>query len=158
MASAALGAVTIGADRTLVALAALCAGAPAELDLWLADLHLPAAQRDAVIRAAHVAPVLARELRGREHTPSELRELLRREPLEALALALALQAPADAIVRWVTELSGVRLEIGGGDLIAAGVRPGPVIGQVLEEVLGRKLDGLVQGREEELETALELAR
>ena len=124
VASAALGAVTLGADRTLTALAALCAGAPADLDLWLGDLHLPAAERDAVVRASRVGPVLATELRAREHTPSELRELLRREPPEALALALAFQAPADVILRWVTELSAVRLEISGDDLVAAGVPAG----------------------------------
>ena len=144
VASAALGALTIGADRTLTALAALCAGAPAELDRWLADLHLPAAERDAAVRAAYAGRLLAQELRARDHTPSELRELLRREPPEALALALAFQAPANDIVRWVTELSDVRLEIGGDDLVAAGVKPGPVIGQVLEETLKRKLDGLVR--------------
>ncbi len=158
VASAALGALTIGADRTLASLAALCANAPAELDPWLANLHLSAAERDAAVRAAYAGQLLAQELRAQDHTPSELRELLRREPPEALALALAFQAPANDIVRWVTELSEVQLEIGGDDLVAAGVKPGPVIGQVLEETLKRKLDGLVRGRDEELETALELAR
>ena len=58
----------------------------------------------------------------------------------------------------MTELSGVRLEIGGDDLLAAGVPEGPAIGRALEETLRRKLDGLVNGRDEELHTALELAR
>ncbi|MGH2712395.1 MAG: hypothetical protein ACRDM7_00635, partial [Thermoleophilaceae bacterium] len=60
--------------------------------------------------------------------------------------------------RWATELSRVGLEIGGADLLAAGVAEGPAIGRALEETLRRKLDGLVAGRDEELETALELAR
>lgn len=58
----------------------------------------------------------------------------------------------------MTDLSGVRLEIGGADLLAAGVPEGPAVGQALEETLRRKLDGLVRGRDEELRTALELAR
>ena len=157
VASAALGAVTIGSDRALAALAALCSSAPRELDLWLADLGLPAARRDAVSRAARVAPRLATELRGRAHTPSELAALLRREPPEALALALALQAPPDDVLRWVGELRDVRLEITGDDLTAAGVPEGPGLGRALEQTLARKLDGLVRGRDEELEQALRLA-
>jgi tRNA nucleotidyltransferase (CCA-adding enzyme) len=158
VASASLGAAAIGADRGLASLAALCAGAPEELDLWLAGLHLEARERDGVSRAARIAAVLAHELRARECTPSELRDLLGGEPPEALALALAFGAPSDPILRWVTDLSGVRLEIGGDDLIAAGVPEGPALGRALEETLRRKLDGLVRGREDELRTALELAR
>jgi tRNA nucleotidyltransferase (CCA-adding enzyme) len=158
VASASLGAAAIGADRAVAALAALCASAPEELDLWLAGLNLEARDRDAVSRAARVAGRLARELRGREHTPSELHALLEGEPPETLALALALRAPSEPVLRWVTELSRVRLEIGGADLLAAGIPEGPAIGRALEETLRRKLDGLVRGRDSELATALEVAR
>ena len=158
VASAALGAAAIGADRGVAALAAMMESAPEELDMWLADLGLPAAERDAASRAARVAPRIAAALREREHTPSDLRALLAREPLEALALALALRAPSEPILRWVTDLRGVGLDITGADLLAAGVPEGPAIGRALEETLRRKLDGLVSGRDEELETALLLAR
>jgi tRNA nucleotidyltransferase (CCA-adding enzyme) len=158
VASATLGAVTLGADRALAALAALCAPAAERLDLWLADLHLAAWNRDAVARAARVAPRLAAELKEREHTPSELRTLLGRETLVALALALAMGAPHEPILRWVTELEPVRLEISGDDLLAEGVPEGPALGRALEETLARKLDGIVHGRDQELETALLLAR
>jgi tRNA nucleotidyltransferase (CCA-adding enzyme) len=158
VASATLGAVTLGADRALAALAALCAPAAERLDLWLADLHLAAWNRDAVARAARVAPRLAAELKEREHTPSELRTLLGRETLVALALALAMGAPHEPILRWVTELAPVRLEISGEDLLAEGVPEGPALGRALEETLARKLDGVVHGRDQELETALLLAR
>jgi tRNA nucleotidyltransferase (CCA-adding enzyme) len=158
VASAALGAAAIGADRAVSALAALVESAPEELDMWLADLHLLAEERDGASRAARVAPRIAMTLREREHSPSELRELLGREPLEALALALALRAPSDPILRWVTELRSVALEISGDDLLAAGVPEGPAVGRALEETLRRKLDGVVSGRGAELETALQLAR
>jgi tRNA nucleotidyltransferase (CCA-adding enzyme) len=158
VASATLGAVTLGADRALAALAALCAPAAERLDLWLADLHLAAWNRDAVARAARVAPRLAAALKEREHTPSELRTLLGRETLVALALALAMGAPHEPILRWVTELEPVRLEISGADLLAEGVPEGPALGRALEETLARKLDGIVHGRDQELETALLLAR
>src|SRR5215212_1720752 len=158
VASAALGAAAIGADRGVAALAALVENAPEDLDLWLADLHLPAEERDAASRAARVADRIATALRERELSPSELRALLAREPLEALALALALRAPSEPVLRWVTDLRGVSLEISGVDLLAAGVPEGPAVGRALEETLRRKLDGLVSGRDEELETALLLAR
>jgi tRNA nucleotidyltransferase (CCA-adding enzyme) len=158
VASAALGAVAIGADRAIAALAALIEEAPEKLDLWLADLHLPAEERDAAARAARVAPRIAAALRERAHSPSELRGLLGREPPEALALALALQAPSEPILRWVSELRPVALEISGTDLVAAGVPEGPAVGRALEETLKRKLDGLVSGHAAELETALLLAR
>ncbi len=158
VASAALGATAIGADRAIAALAALTEEAPEKLDLWLGDLHLAAEERDAAARAARVAPKIAAALREREHTPSELRGLLGREPLEALALALALSAPSEPILRWVSELRPVTLEISGDDLLAAGVPEGPAVGRALDETLNRKLDGLVSGRDEELETALLLAR
>jgi tRNA nucleotidyltransferase (CCA-adding enzyme) len=155
VASAALGAAAIGAERSLAGLAGLVSADPPGLDQWLSDLHLRAAERDAVARAARVAPLLARQLRG-ELRPSELYALLRDEPLEALALALALGAPAEPVLRWVTELGGVGLEITGEDLLAAGVPEGPALGRALEETLRRKLDGEVSGRDEELRTALAL--
>ena len=158
VASAALGAAAIGADRGVAALAALVESNPETLDLWLADLHLPAEQRDAASRAARVADRIATALRERELSPSELRALLAREPLEALALALALRAPSEPVLRWVTDLRGVSLEISGVDLLAAGVPEGPAVGRALEETLRRKLDGVVSGRDQELETALQLAR
>jgi tRNA nucleotidyltransferase (CCA-adding enzyme) len=158
VASAALGAAAIGADRGIAALAAFIEEAPEKLDLWLGDLHLLAGERDAAARAARVGPRIAMALREREHSPSELRALLGQEPLEALALALALRAPSEPILRWVSELSSVRLEISGADLMAAGLPEGPALGRALDETLNRKLDGLVSGRDAELETALLLAR
>ncbi len=156
--SASLGALAIGADRALAALAALAASAPEELDLWVAGLQLDARDRDAVSRAARVADRIASELRDHEHTPSELQALLGGEPPEALALALAMGAPSEPVLLWATDLSSVRLEISGADLLAAGIPEGPAIGAALEETLRRKLDGLVPDRDEELRTALELAR
>src|SRR5829696_3701998 len=55
VASASLGAVAIGADRGIAALAALIEEAPEKLDLWLGDLHLPAEARDAAVGAARAA-------------------------------------------------------------------------------------------------------
>lgn len=157
VASAALGATAIGADRGRSALAALVPRDSGALGAWLADLHLTAPARQAIVRAARSAPRLARELR-RGLRPSEVHALLRGEPPEALALALALGAPADPILRFVTELRAVRLEITGDDVRAAGIPESPALGRALEKTLQRKLDGEISGRDEELRVALEVAR
>ena len=65
---------------------------------------------------------------------------------------------AEWLDRYVSEWRAVALEIGGEDLIAAGVPQGPAIGRGLGEALRRKLDGEIAGREQELEAALEAAR
>ena len=157
MSSAALGAVALVADSSLAALAAMCASAPDELEGWLDALQLDARDRDAVLWAARWAQPLALLLREREHSAAELRALLGHERPETLALALAFGAPPEPVLRWITDLSRVGLEITGTDLLEAGVPEGPAIGRALEATLDRKLDGLVSGRAEELRTALALA-
>lgn len=164
VASAQLGAMETGASAVLSALAALCTGPPdgasggrEDLERWVAGLGLPARDRDAVLSASRRAPVLARDLSA-DVRPSELHERLTGEPPETLALALALGAPAEPILRYVAELRPARLEITGADLVAAGIPESPVVGRALKETLRRKLDGEVSGREQELRTALSLAR
>ncbi len=157
LASAKLGATETGADPALTALAALCSEAPDALEPWVERLGLSAGARDAVLRAARRAPALAEELRA-DMRPSQLHALLTPEPPEALALALALRAPAEPVLEFVSRLRGTRLEIGGADLLAAGVRESPALGRALEQTLARKLDGELDGRDDELRTALELAR
>jgi tRNA nucleotidyltransferase (CCA-adding enzyme) len=156
-AAAALGAAESGADRGLAALAALVSHAPGELEPWVESLALGRAERDAVMAAARQAPGLVRSLRG-DPPDSAVHALLRREPPEALALALALGAPAGPIHRYLADLRAVRLEVTGDDLVTAGIPPSPAVGRALEETLRRKLDGEVSGREEELALALEIAR
>jgi tRNA nucleotidyltransferase (CCA-adding enzyme) len=162
VASAKLGAAETGADPALTALAALAAnrlGGPdgEALAPWIDRLGLQSGDRDAVLGAAGRAPEIAEALR-RELRPSQLRALLDGEPPEALALALALGAPAEPILDFVSRLSMVRLEIAGADLLAAGLSESPALGRALEQTLARKLDGEVDGREDELRVALEIAR
>ena len=157
VASAGLVASEVGADRRLAGLAALVSTDPLALGKWLDGLGLLAAGRDAVLKAAVSAPLLVRELRL-EATASRLYDLLAGEPPESLALALALGAPPEPILRWANDLSQVRLEIAGRDLLEAGVPEGPAVGRGLSEALRRKLDGEISGRDEELQAALEAAR
>ena len=136
-----------------------CAGDADGSTRWVAGLQLEARRaRRGGARRSRRAARSSRSCARASTTPSELRDLLGDEPPEALALALALGAPSEPILRWVTELRDVRLEISGADLLAAGVPEGPALGRALNETLTRKLDGLVRGRDQELRTALELAR
>jgi tRNA nucleotidyltransferase (CCA-adding enzyme) len=127
----------------------------------LDDLEFTAGDRDQALKAALLAPALVCELQDLDR-PSQLRDALHLAPLEAVALAAAIgeeQGLAQVVAgarRWLSELRQVRLGITGDDLLAAGVPPGPEIGQGLELALRRKLDGeLSEGREAELSAALE---
>ena len=137
-------------DRRLVILAAIVRDAPPE---WLASLELTAHERDAVElagRADRLASAIAAA-----GSPSALCDALRGTPPEVAALAGAL-GPTAAVRRWLEELRHVSLEIGGDDLLAAGVPAGPGLGARLERTLQRKLDGqLAGGRAAELASALE---
>jgi tRNA nucleotidyltransferase (CCA-adding enzyme) len=132
------------------------------LDGW----EVPAAERERVVHSAILAPRLAARLRRAER-PSEIYEIAHGEPLEAVALAAALaEADADAegsdvagiaARRWLAELRLVGLEIGGDELLGAGIAAGPDVGRRLRRALMRKLDGELSGRDAELRAALEAA-
>jgi tRNA nucleotidyltransferase (CCA-adding enzyme) len=136
-------------ERSLVILAAVLRAAP---PAWLRSLELTAGELK-VIAAAGRAPAIAAAARA-ARTASELRDALRAVPAEAVAIAGALGA-SEAAARWLGELRHVELEIGGEDLLAAGIPAGPELGERLERTLRRKLDGeLTGGRAAELESAL----
>jgi tRNA nucleotidyltransferase (CCA-adding enzyme) len=127
----------------------------------LDGFEFPATERERAVHSALLAPRMAERLQ-RAVAPSQVYEIAHDAPIEAIALAAALagsdghDAAADAARRWLSELRHVRLQIGGDDLIEAGLQPGPRIGQALERALRRRLDGeLAAGREAELSAALE---
>jgi tRNA nucleotidyltransferase (CCA-adding enzyme) len=126
----------------------------------MGDFEFFAETRERVLAAAFDAPALVDGIQ-RAQRPSQLRALLAGQPVEAVVLAAALagrrsreiQAKAE---RWLAELRDVRLEIGGADLLTAGLPEGPEIGRRLERALDLKLDGELggAGREAELNAAL----
>jgi tRNA nucleotidyltransferase (CCA-adding enzyme) len=130
-------------DRAMLVLGALT-----REESWLDGLELSAHERDIVLACAG-ASVPA------DTAPSELWRAWRGVPIEAVAVAGA-RGDREAARRWIEELRHVRLEIGGDDLIAAGLREGPELGRRLALTLAAKLDGeLAGGREAELAFALE---
>jgi tRNA nucleotidyltransferase (CCA-adding enzyme) len=93
---------------------------------------------------------------ARPRSPSEGFEVASgRDPVD---LALARAMGAEWLDRFLLEWSRVELQIDGEDLIAAGIDEGPAVGRGLAEARRRKLDGEVDGREEELDAALTAAR
>jgi tRNA nucleotidyltransferase (CCA-adding enzyme) len=129
------------------------------LRVLLDALEFPATERERAVHSALLAPRIAERLAAARR-PSQIYEISHQEPLEAVALAGALaeergqRGAADAARRWLAELRHVRLEIGGENVLAAGVAPGPDVGRGLRRALLRKLDGELDGREQELAAAV----
>jgi tRNA nucleotidyltransferase (CCA-adding enzyme) len=137
--------------RDLVTLAAwLAPGAGDEV----AGLGFTASE-GAVLRAADDAPRLAAKMTAAPR-PSALARVVRGLPVEVVALAGAHGAREPAR-RWLEDLRHIKLEIGGDDLLAAGIPAGPSIGARLAAALDGRLDGdLAPGRDAELAAALAL--
>jgi tRNA nucleotidyltransferase (CCA-adding enzyme) len=154
-------------DAELLAMAVLFhpkppapAGARERAALLADRFEFTAETRERVLAAAFDAPALAHAIEHAQR-PSELHAGLAGKPVEAIAVAGALGARRSPEIRrraqrWLGELRAVGLEIGGDDLLAAGVPQGPEIGRRLERALGKRLDGeLGAGRDAELAAALE---
>ena len=152
-----------GARRQLVRLACLCAGMT-ERDLrdWLDHIKLPRGDRDAVVATVALAPVIAARLSADEEPAlSELHTQLADQPLEVLVMSIVVAWEPSVVARrvrtYLEQAQDVKLDITGDDLRRAGVPESPRIGAALKETLALKLDGAVNGRDEELATALRLA-
>lgn len=119
------------------------------------ELKLP---RDRALFAAALEPFSdERELaQRRSPAPSEAAALAAGHSLIELLIARALGA--EWLDPYLSEWRKVKLEIDGADLIAAGVPEGPAVGRGLDEALRRKRDGKIEGREQELKLALEVAK
>jgi hypothetical protein len=116
------------------------------------------ANREDAILAAACGPLEpARELA--EAAPSAPSEAVRlAHGHGATTLLLARARGGEWLDRYAGEWRAVRLEIGGADLLEAGVEEGPAVGRGLEVALAAKLDGRVRTRDDELRIALDAAR
>jgi tRNA nucleotidyltransferase (CCA-adding enzyme) len=116
-----------------------------------------AVPRERALCAAALGPPGAEEVLASMWAPKpgegvEVAE--RRDPVE---LILARAMGADWLDHYLTAWRKIALEIGGEDLIAAGVEQGPAIGRGLRAARHKKLEGEIAGREEELAVALTAA-
>jgi tRNA nucleotidyltransferase (CCA-adding enzyme) len=119
---------------------------------WLERLKVRRRDVDRIVGAVTVAPRILERLHGEELEPAQV---------VALADAFAPDAPLLALARedlrvlreYFSRLRGVRLEIGGDDIVALGLSESPRVGEVLSELRRRKLNGELDGRESELAAA-----
>jgi tRNA nucleotidyltransferase (CCA-adding enzyme) len=125
----------------------------AELHQLLDRLAFEAEDREVIAMTATQADRVAQALAGAE-SPSQVAEAAAGLAPELVALAGALGAERAARA-WFDRLRHVRLEISGSDLLQTGIQEGPAIGLGLQAALAAKLDGRVNGREQELAVALE---
>jgi len=139
-------------------LAALARRLPSdELYGWFERLRLRRRDADRIADAVTVAPRL-RELAVAADEPAALRALAQPHDPDGVLLAMA-GAHDDgrvALRRYFEELRDVELLITGADLAELGLSESPQVGAVLDEVLRRKLNGELDGREAELAAAREL--
>jgi tRNA nucleotidyltransferase (CCA-adding enzyme) len=142
-------------DRLVLAAASLSIE-PAELARALDAMAFKRSDRDVIVAAA-TRPRDVADALTRADRPSEIAEAVAGAPAELVALAGAF-GPAAAAGEWLERLRGIKLEIDGDDLVAAGVAEGPAVGRGLRAALAAKLDGAVEDREAELAEALKAAR
>jgi len=131
--------------------------APGELFEWFERLRLRRRDAERIADAVTVGPRLVDLVAGTDE-PAEIRRLVQPHDPDGAILALALaDEPAHGrLVRYFDELRGVRLEISGGDLAGLGLDESPRVGEILDELLRRKLNGELDGRAAELDAAREL--
>ncbi|MEO8291283.1 MAG: CBS domain-containing protein, partial [Gaiellaceae bacterium] len=130
---------------------------PDELYEWFERLKLRRRDADLIADAVTVAPRLSERLAATDE-PAAVRALV--EPHDPdgalLALATAGEPARSRIERYFADLRNVHLDISGADLASLGLVESPRVGAILEELLRRKLNGELDGRESEIEAAREL--
>ncbi len=98
-------------------------------------------------------PILAAQLAKQHHSPPSARaSLLRTHALETLGSAwLVGGGRARRQIDWfLTQARTIHPLLGGDDLLALGVAPGPKVGQLLDRLRDRRLDGFTVTRDQEV--------
>jgi hypothetical protein len=131
---------------------------PEELFDWFLALRLKRRDAERIADAVAFSPRLLAQLE-RVTEAAEAQSLIAPHDPEGAILALA-AAEAGVACTWLEryfgDLRDVELEISGGDLAALGLSESPRVGEVLGELLRRKLNGELDGRGAELDAARKL--
>jgi tRNA nucleotidyltransferase (CCA-adding enzyme) len=128
---------------------------PEEAYDWLDRLKVRRRDLDLVVGAVTLAPRMLERLRAEELEPAQVVTLADAYAPDAPLLALA-QEDLPALREYFTRFRRIELEIDGADLAALGLEESPRVGDVLDELRRRKLNGELDGREAELAAAREL--
>ena len=126
-----------------------------ELFDWTWRLKLRRRDADRIAAAVTVGPRIVERLRAGELSPWEVVHLAEPYAPDAPLFALALDE-LEPLNDYFRRLRKVALEITGADLAELGLGESPRVGEVLEELRRRKLNGQLDGRESELAAAREL--
>jgi tRNA nucleotidyltransferase (CCA-adding enzyme) len=120
----------------------------------LRRLSPPPKTADAIVRDLAQLRALARSLqRAREVTPSRMHRWLAEVSIEVVLALMAVVGRPElrkAIGDFLGAQGRVRPFLGGDDLRALGIQPGPVYRDILNSLLYARLDGHVQSRDDEL--------
>lgn len=151
-----------GISQELLLLAACCLRMDAAtLEAWLDHLALRQRDRAIVTNAVLRHDEIPVQLAGAS-SPSQRDAVLRAYKPETIVLAVAMpgvdRAVADAAHAWLAERREDHLLISGSDILKAGVAEGPAIGRALADTMAKALDGELEGREQQLRHALDVAR
>jgi tRNA nucleotidyltransferase/poly(A) polymerase len=130
---------------------------PDELYEWFERLKLRRRDADRIADAVAVGPRLP-ELLTEADEPAAVRALVEpHDPDGALfAHVLGDDAARARLERYFADFRQVGLEISGDDLAQLGLQESPRVGAILDELLRRKLNGELDGRESEIAAAKEL--
>jgi len=137
-------------DSAVLGLLLLMRGASGEQVLRVADrLNLTASGR----RALSYAPDITRLAREAEDSVmSGLHGMLAEVPYEVRLAVLVMmegEVPRRMLVEYMRHGRDIRSEVNGDDLVKMGYKRGPGLRRILEALLREKMDGNVNGREEE---------
>ncbi len=114
-------------------------------------LSTPSKMREKISRGIVQSRELIRALPFRD--PARIYKALHHLELETILLAMAVAANDDKkkeISRYLIELRKVKPQCTGRDLKNAGIAPGPLYSEILDEILGERLRGSLKTKEDEL--------
>jgi tRNA nucleotidyltransferase (CCA-adding enzyme) len=130
-----------------------------ELYLWLEQLKIRHADSSVIREGVVVAPLLPSILAREDMADWDVFRALRKYPLEALVLAMGEmeQGPAcERTRRYIADIRHRTLSVTGSDLLTIGVKKGPGVGRLLEQLTEMRVKGHIRGRAAELRAARDL--
>ena len=125
---------------------------PEEITDWLDGLKVRRPDGQQIAGAIVEGPRIAQALEG---DPADVVALAEPRDPDAPLFALAL-TDSPKLHDYFERLRGMRLEVTGADLAELGLGESPRVGEILDELRRRKLNGELDGKESELLAAREL--
>jgi tRNA nucleotidyltransferase (CCA-adding enzyme) len=126
-----------------------------EIAPWLDGLKVRRRDADLIAAAITEGPKIAKQLGSDSPAPAEIVAAAEPHAPDAPLFALAL-SDLPQLHDYFERLSGIRLEITGADVAELGLAESPRVGEILDELRRRKLNGELDGRDFELAAAREL--